>query len=114
MRKAPAGRDIGSQPFLWLVWNAQRNACRRYATAPPALVAYLKARCLYSILITSHRNGWPLDLWSLRHFEEPMSDAYGIGCLHLPEVVLGLMARSAWTYGPKCLDLWPEVLGLVA
>ena len=26
---------------------------------------------------TSHMNGWPLDLWSLRHFEEPMSSPFG-------------------------------------
>ena len=33
-------------------------------------------------------HGWLLDLWSLRHFEEPLSDAYGIACLQLPEVQL--------------------------
>ena len=44
----------------------------------PQIISRTYGTLSYIMHITSHRNGWPLDLRSLRHFEEPMSDAYGI------------------------------------
>ena len=48
-----------------------------------------------------HRNGWPLDLRSLRHIEEPIFDAYGIFLLPMRYI-----HRNGWLPMSDANDLF--------